>query len=83
MPFRRAFGITLFGTGAILVGNSILLRYVTWAGGAVTSPLAYWWDITFTESWAWLSMLVTGLCIIIADNEERNARAKSGGGTIG
>ena len=83
MAFRRALGISLVWAGVVLVADSILVRYLTWSGGAVTSPLGYWLDITLTESWAWVTMLVVGLCIIAADNSERDARAKSGGGTIG
>lgn len=81
MGFRRAFGILLTAASSILVVASIGLRYAAWPGGAVTDAAQYWLDITLTESWAWVAMFVTGLCIVIADHEDGSHTPK--GGPIG
>lgn len=77
--FRHSLGINLMACGLGLIFGSILFRYATFAGGAVTNAFVYWWDITITESWAWLTMFIVGLCILVADNVDRHAR----GGPIG
>lgn len=77
--FRRAFSVYLMVFSALFIGNSIVLRYAAWPGGAMLSPMSYWWNITFTESWVWVALFVVGLCVWLADREERTAK----GGPIG
>jgi hypothetical protein len=82
--FRRSLGINLMACGLGLIFSSILFRYATFAGRAVTNTavtntFVYWWGITITESWAWLAMFLVGLCILVADNVDRHTH----GGPIG